>query len=62
MGVEMTGANRDRARLADFIAREIVRLNTPELPRFASPERAPYAVHDIGLSGAEFTRCGETIQ
>ena len=48
-----------RARLADFVAREVVRLNTPEMPRFAKPGRAPYEAPEGWRSWEEFTRYSE---
>ena len=55
----------DRPRLADFIAREAERLNTPPIPRFAKPRRAIYGwgAERTGPEGwrswTEFTRYGE---
>lgn len=49
----------DRSRLADFVAREAMRLNTPPMPRFAKPRRAIYEAPEGWRSWTEMTRYRE---
>jgi hypothetical protein len=57
--VEVSECPDDRARLADFVAREAVRLSTPPMPRFAKPLRAPYEAPEGWRSWGVFARYGE---
>lgn len=56
----MSDAPNDRMGFAHFAAAEAARLNTPPMPCFAKPQRAPYEAPEGWRSWGDFARYGET--